>query len=267
MHACPVAVAALLLLASPAAAQQRGESVSRPTRGHAELSAGVQYQTGDYGTGERIESSSVVTGARVTAGRVILSASLPYTHVDAPGNVVTGGGGLLGLPIIVDPTRPATRTRRRGLGDLRLGAAWVAPLRAIDLAAYGQVKLPTARSGLGTGKADYAIGAEASKTLGSVTPFANITYTMPGSPSGYRLRNAWASQAGVNAALGSSLSGQVAYGYAQSPSSSLSDEQLISMRLTAGISSKLSLSALGGAGLSRSAPDATAAVQVGLRLF
>ena len=266
MHAYPVAVG-LLLLASPVAAQQRAEPVSRPGDAKAELSVGAEYQTGDYGTGERIESRSAVAGARVAKARVILSARLPYTQVDAPGNVVTGGGGLFGLPIIVDPTRPATRVRRRGVGDLRLGAAWVAPVKAVNLAAYGQVKLPTAKAGLGTGKADYAIGAEAAKPLGTVTPFANVTYTMPGSPDGYRLRNTLTGQAGLNAALGSGVSGQIAYGYAQSPGAALADEQLLSMRLTTGVASRISLSVHGGAGLSKGAPDASAGVQLGLRLF
>jgi opacity protein-like surface antigen len=266
VHEFPVA-AALLLLASPALAQQVSEPVSRAPRADGELTAGVQYQTGEYGTGESIETSSAVAGARVVVGRVILSASLPYTRIDAPGNVVTGGGGLLGLPIIVDPSRPATRVRRQGLGDARLGAAWVLPVKALDLAAYGQVKLPTARSGLGTGKADYSVGAEAAKTFGAVAPFANVTYTISGNPDGYRLRDTWAGQAGLNAALGSCLSGQLAYGYAQNPSAATVDEQQLSARLTAGVSSKLSLSLQGGAGLSRSAPEAAAAVQLGLRLF
>lgn len=266
MHAYPVAVG-LLLLASPAAAQQRAEPVSRPGNARAELIVGAEYQTGDYSIGERIESRSAVAGARVVRGRVIVSASLPYIRVDAPGNVVTGGGGLFGLPIIVDPTRPGARVRRQGVGDLRLGAAWVAPLKAVDLATYGQVKLPTATTGLGTGKTDYALGAEAAKPLGAVTPFASVTYTMPGSPDGYHLRNTLAGQAGLNAALGSGVSGQVAYGYAQNPGAALADEQLLSMRLTTGISSRLALSVHGGAGLSKSAPDASAGVQLGLRLF
>lgn len=266
MHAHPVAVG-LLLLAAPAAAQQRAAPLSRLGNAHAELSVGAEYQTGDYGIGERIERRSAVAGARLVKGRVVLSASLPYIQVDAPGNVVTGGGGLFGLPIIVDPTRPATRVRRQGMGDLRMGAAWIAPLKIIDLAAYGQVKLPTAKIGLGTGKADYVVGAEASKQLGVVAPFAYVTYTMPGDPEGYRLRNTFSGQAGVNAALDSGVSGQLAYGYAQNSGAALADEQLLTARLTTGISSKVSLSVHGGAGLSKGASDASAGVQLGLRLF
>jgi hypothetical protein len=266
MHEFPVA-AALLLLASPAVAQQVSEPVSRAPRARGELTAGMQYQTGEYGTGERIKTTSAVAGARVAIGRVILSASLPYTRIDAPANVVPGGGGLLGLPIIVDPTRPSTRVRRQGMGDARLGAAWVLPIKAVDLAAYGQVKLPTAKPGLGTGKTDYAVGAEASRALGGVAPFASVTYTVMGSPDGYQLRNTWSGQAGLNTRLGSSVSGQISYGYAQTASASLADEQLLSTRLTLGMSSRLSLSVHGGLGLSKSAPDAAAGIQLGVGIF
>ncbi len=265
MRELPLAAAALLV-ASSATAQRASEPVSQASRAQGELTAGVQYQTGEYGTGERIETRSAAAGARVAAGRLILSAALPFTRIDAPGNVVPGGG-LLGLPIIVDPSRPATRVRRQGVGDARLGAAWVLPVKALDLAAFGQVKLPTARSGLGTGKTDYAVGAEASRKLGAVAPFASLTYTMPGTPAGYRLRDTWAGQAGLNAALGARLSGQIVYGYAQSPSASVSAEQLLMAKLSAGVSSRLSLSLQGGAGLSRSAPDASATMQLGWRLF
>lgn len=266
MHQSSVATA-LLLLTSPAVAQEAYGPVSRAPRASGEVTAGVQYQTGEYGTGERIETTSVVAGTRVVTGRMILSASLPYTRIDAPGNVVPGGGGLLGLPIIVDPSRPASRVRRQGVGDVRVGAAWVLPIKAVDLAPYGQVKLPTAKSGLGTGKADYAVGIEASKTLGRVAPFASFTYTIPGSPDGYQLRNTWSGQAGLSASTGSRVSGQIAYSQAQNPSVSFADEQLLSTRLTAGMSSKLSLSVHGGVGLSKSAPDAVAGVQLGLRMF
>lgn len=258
---------AAVLLTAPALAQQR--PTERPGA-HAELSAGAEYQTGDYGTGEEIETTSITSTARVAAGRVIVTASLPYLRVDAPGNVVAGSGGLLGLPIVVDPTQPATRVRRQGLGDLRLGAAVMLPTGpAVDLAVYGQVKLPTAsrRARLGTGEVDYAMGAELSKTVAGVTPFASLTYTVPGKPADYALRNSLSGQAGLGARLGRTVSGQLSYGYSQSLSPTIADEQLVSARLAAGVSRRLSLSIYGNAGVSRSAPDVGAGVQLGVRLF
>ena len=59
MNAYPVAYG-LLLLAAPAAVQQSAEPLSRPGNAHAELSVGAEYQTGDYGIGERIERRSAI---------------------------------------------------------------------------------------------------------------------------------------------------------------------------------------------------------------
>ena len=56
-------------------------------------------------------------------------------------------GGPLGLPILVDPTRPAMRVRRGGLGDATLGASvqLLEPrLHKVALAVAGSAKLPTA---------------------------------------------------------------------------------------------------------------------------
>jgi hypothetical protein len=38
---------------------------------------------------------------RVTTGRLHFSGPLPYLRTSAPGSVVVGGGGLLGLPPII----------------------------------------------------------------------------------------------------------------------------------------------------------------------
>jgi hypothetical protein len=258
---------AVLAMACPAVAQERRAELPAGPGTKAELSSGVEYLTGEYGTGEKVETISIVNSARVAAGRVIFTASLPYVRIDAPGNVVSGGG-LLGLPIIVDPSQPPTRTRRQGIGDLRLGATLVLPVSAVDVAVLGQVKVPTARRGsLGTGELDYAMGAEVSKTIGGITPFGSVTYTLPGQPDGYALRNSISTQVGVGARLARRVSAQVSYGYAQSLSPALSDERQISSRVTAGLGDRLSLSLYGSAGASESAPDVAAGVQLGFRLF
>ena len=232
----------------------------------AELSTGIEYQEGDYGTGERVETLSVRNAVRIEAGRTFFTASLPYHRLEAPGNVVGGGGGLLGLPIIIDPTEPPTRQVREGLGDLRLGVGHTLPrLGGVDLTLSGQVKLPTAsaRRGLGTGEIDFSIGAEAARTVGRVTPFAAISYTMPGNPDDFELRNSFAARGGVVAQLSSNLRGTLAYGYAQSLSPLVPDEQQLSTGLNVGLSRQLSLGLYGSAGLSEGAPDIGAGLQLG----
>lgn len=260
----------VILLAAAAAAPAAAQAAPDAKQTQAEFSTGLDYQQGEYGTGEEIETLSVQNGLRVTTGRVTLSASLPWQRIEGPGNAV-GGGGLLGLPIIVDPTRPATRIARSGIGDVRLGAAYAIPrssLGGVGLALTGQVKLPTAseEKGLGTGETDYTVGAEASATLGGVTPFASVGYTMPGDPEGFELRNSLSARAGIAAPLSNAVRGHVAYGYAQSLSPLVPDEQQVGAGLNAAIGKRLSVGVYGSAGLSEGSPDVGAGLSLGIRL-
>ena len=254
----PVSVLFVLGAATPAIAQPA-----------AEISTGVEYQEGDYGTGEGVETLSVQNQLRVRSGRAFFSASLPWHRIEAPGNVV-GGGGLLGLPIIVDPTRPSQRQVRQGLGDLRVGAGYTlgAP-GGVDLTVSGQVKLPTAsaRRGLGTGETDVTVGAEASRSFGSVTPFASMSYTLPGDPAAYQLRNSLAVRGGVAVQLAPGVRGNVSYGQAQSLSPLVEDERQLSTGLNAALSERLSLGVYGNTGLSDGSPDVGAGIQIGWRIF
>ena len=254
----PVSVLFVLGAATPAIAQPA-----------AEISTGVEDQEGDYGTGEGVETLSVQNQLRVRSGRAFFSASLPWHRIEAPGNVV-GGGGLLGLPIIVDPTRPSQRQVRQGLGDLRVGAGYTlgAP-GGVDLTVSGQVKLPTAsaRRGLGTGETDVTVGAEASRSFGSVTPFASMSYTLPGDPEAYQLRNSLAVRGGVAVQLAPGVRGNVSYGQAQSLSPLVEDERQLSTGLNAALSERLSLGVYGNTGLSDGSPDVGAGIQIGWRIF
>jgi len=175
-----------------------------------EISTGFEYQEGKYGTGQKVETISIPTSVRVTTGRFQFSATLPYVRIDAPGNVV-GGGGVLGLPILIDPNQTATRTRREGLGDLKLGAAYTVPSTIVGLSLLGQVKLPTASNvdNLGTGETDYSLGAELSKRLGGVIPFIGVSYTIPGVPKGYDLRNSLSLRGGIATMLSPQVRGYI----------------------------------------------------------
>lgn len=141
------AAIATLAIASPAgAADQIGEPSSvtlAPMGPGVELSTGIEHQDGTFGTAQKVATTSVPTSVRVATGRFQFTATLPYLRVDAPGNAV-GGGGLFGLPIIVDPSQPAARVRREGLGHVRLGASYRVPLSGVGLTLMGQVKVPTA---------------------------------------------------------------------------------------------------------------------------
>jgi hypothetical protein len=262
--------AGLALFACPLAAQTTDDPMSRHSASgtSAALSTGIEYEEGDYGTGQRVSTTSIPASLRLSSGQFQFVATLPYVRVDAPGNVV-GGGGLFGLPIIIDPGQPATRQKREGIGDLVLGAVYTLPSQDIGLSLSGQAKIPTAsrEKGLGTGKADYALGAELFKRIGRVTPFAGVGYSLPGDPDGYELRNSFSARVGAALDIGQAVRGQISYNYAQSASTLVPDEQQLSSSLHTSLSNRLSLGIYGSAGLSEGAPDVGAGVQIGVRLW
>jgi hypothetical protein len=270
----------LALAAAPAWAQQAPAADPAPEerpvhRGPgtaAEFLSGVEYQAGDYFTGERVELLTVQNVARLRAGRTVVSASLPWHRIEAPGNVVggPGGGGLLGLPILVDPTQPAAREVRQGIGDVRLGVGHtLPPVAGAELTLSGQVKLPTASAerGIGTGETDVAVGAEIARRFGPATPYVAIGYTMPGEPTAYDLRNSLSARGGVALELRQGLRANVGYGYAESVSPLVPDQQQVSTGLSANLSSRLNLGLHGNVGLSEGSPDLGAGVSLGVRIF
>jgi len=183
---------------------------------------------------------------------------------------VVGGGGILGLPIIVDPTRPDARQVRSGIGDLRLGASHsLATAAGFELTLSGQVKLPTASAarGMGTGKTDFAVGAELARSFGPLTPYASVGFTMPGDSPDYVLRDSVSAAGGVALQFARGLRGNMSYAYAQSVSPLVPDEQRISAGVNANLFRSVSLGAYGNAGLSRGSPDVGAGVSLGFRIF
>ena len=115
----------------------------------------------------------------------------------------------------------------------------------------------------GTGEFDYALGAELSRSFGRVTPFVGVGYTMPGDPEHYDLGNSLSARAGAAVQMGKRVRGHVTYGYAQSISPLIPDEQQIATGINAGLSDRLSLGLYGAAGLSKGSPDVGAGVRLG----
>ena len=252
-------------LSAPAFAQSAPDQEQDDTS--VELTTGIETQQGDYNLAEDVNVLSVPTTVRVRDGGLSFSASLPWVRIDAPANVVTGGG-ILGLPIIVPPTTSTERVTRSGIGDLRLTGSYTASSLPVGLTLSAQVKLPTASAakGIGTGKADVAVGAELFKTIGRVTPYLDVAYTMPGDPDGFRLQNSLSGQAGAVVRLGGAVRAHLGYAYAQAISPTLGDQHALAGGLDVGLSRRLSLGAYGSAGLSQGAPDMVAGLQLGLQI-
>ena len=213
---------------------------------------GVDYSSGDYGTGVDTNILVVPVTARLTTGNFRLSATLPWLRIDGA-NVIGGGEG---GPIVIDPNAP--RTVRKGIGDLSLGATYAIPEESLGfgLEFSGRVKLPTGSKskGLSTGKTDFSASVEVSKTLGAVTPYAEVGYKWAGDPSYIDLNNTWFGSVGASVAFGKSVL-LAEYDYREATSPLSKDSQEIFGAFSTPVSKHLDLTFYGSAGLSDGAPD------------
>ena len=251
--------------AAPAALAEENQQLPASSDRHSgEVAAGLDYQEGDYGTGAKVETLSASLGAASRSGRVRFAASVPYLRTTAPVDVIVSQGGLLGTPLLATGSAQTVRTRREGIGDVTLQAAYDLPVTGFSAAIGAGLKLPTASraKGLGTGKLDYDINAQIAKPLGRITPFAAVGYTIMGQPEGFAVRNTLSGTAGTRFGLAAGTTAAISYSYEQSASRSLADRQSIGLGLGVALGQKLQLGLQGAAGLSKGAP----AMKLGVRL-
>ncbi|MFC4296166.1 transporter [Novosphingobium tardum] len=249
------ALAAAALLSTPAWADEM-PSLSFTT--------GVDYSSGDYGTGIDTDIVVVPLTARYRTGDLRFTASVPYLHINGASSIVGGDGG----PVVIDPNAP--RTSRSGIGDATVGVTWSPPEERLGfgLALSGRVKLPTASQskGLGTGKVDTSVSAELSKTVGNVTPFVSAGYRMPGDPDGFNLHNAFTGSAGASVVAGKAvLIGS--YDYRESTSDLSDDSQELFGAISGPVSDRLTFTLYGSKGLSDGAPDYGVGAMMTIKAF
>lgn len=154
------------------------------------FTTGVDYSEGDYGQSIKTKITYIPFTARYEIDRWTFKATLPWLHIEGPGGVSADSR------VITGTTSSTTRSSESGQGDLVTAATYSAVMLNeqkfyLDLTA--KIKLPTASEsrGLGTGKSDYTIAADAYKTLGSFTALATLGYRWLGDPSGVDLHNVW----------------------------------------------------------------------------
>lgn len=244
------------LATSPAFAQSNDEGPELS------ITTGVDYSTGDYGTGTDTDILVVPVSARIQTGDVRFSASIPYIRIKGSDNIVGGDGG----PIIVDPSSPGTT--RSGIGDLTLGANYAIPedRYGIGFDFGARVKLPTAETGLGTGKTDVSFSGELSRTFGAVTPFVQAGYRIMGDPDGVDLDNVWFGSAGASVLLSKSVL-LASYDYRHATTDVVEDSQEVFGAFSTPVSDALNLTLYGSAGLSEGAPDFGVGAMVTIKAF
>ncbi len=135
--------------------------------------------------------------AMLQISRLRVEVTAPYVDIEGPGKF----SGNFGLPVIVAPSSAEPR-HRSGLGDMSFGAAWLISredtfLPAIEIA--GVTKLPTAGSGLGTGKTDYSAQVNLYRTLlPGLTAYGSLGYQWVGDLNTIKLHSGARATAGAD---------------------------------------------------------------------
>jgi len=263
-----------LLVLSPASAQALAPSLpdaslSLPDTSSKSFdwgaSVGFDYVTGNYGAKCAVATLSLTcttTGttvfvlpvtAMVQIERLRLEATVPYVDIEGPGRFA----GDFGVPLIVAPANNQPK-HRSGLGDITLGAAFILLrenlfMPRIEIA--GVTKLPTAASGLGTGKTDYGARINLYRTLLPwLTTFGSVGYDWVGDINTVKLHSGGEATAGADLKfLG--LGGGALLDYRQSAWAGAPDYFALNPYVTWRMMSVVGVSLYGTVGLTHSSPS------------
>ncbi|HKT85318.1 MAG TPA: transporter [Novosphingobium sp.] len=223
-----------------------------------ELATGADYSAGRYGASTDTTVWSIPLDLKAQVGRLRLQASLPYQFIDGPGKLVGG--------VIVSSPDSTETTSRSGIGDVNLSAAYMLSresglLPAIEVG--GGVKLPTAKTSLGTGETDYSVNASLYKSIAPGTMlFGSAGYSWLGSPAAYQLEDGIAASGGINYRPASNQNYGASFYYREPIAAGLKSQEIVSPYMTYRVSKLLGLTLYGMAGLN----DASPRIGAGLRL-
>jgi len=228
---------------------------------------GVDYSSGDYGTGTTTEILSVPFSARYTTGNWTYKASLPWVRVSGDPNVLPG----VGLVVNTNPhgrgrggvsvpgtTEPESGTAS-GIGDLNLSATYsfdTGGAFGIDLTGKAKIATADEDKGLGTGANDYGLALDVYRAFGATTLFGGVGYTMLGD-SGFvdvdGVANAGIGVSRKLATAGNSVG--LAYDWREAASSSFDDRSELTGFYSFGGDSPNRFQLYATAGLSDGSPD------------
>jgi len=173
---------------------------------NASLSLGVEYASGNYGTGSNIRSFYMPLIATWSpTDRLDVGIEIPFLYQSSPSvttelynaslstttaETTPSGAAVAGY----SGARGSSRSGVSGLGDiiLRLGVIALAEDSKVpQLRPSLYVKCPSAdvSKGLGTGEFDFGVGIEASKWLGNAQLIGEGFYTFQGKAEGFNLQD------------------------------------------------------------------------------
>lgn len=245
------------LCAGTAHAQEGADAAAVDSGIEFEIASGLDYSIGDYGAVDDTKVTSIPLDLKVRSGRFRAEASLPYVFLSGPGQVVGG---------VIVPAPGGVTTSRSGLGDLNLAAAYAVVQEGdgpLTLELGAGAKLPTAKTTIGTGKADFSATASVYKTVGQgFMLFGSVGYSWLGSPDQYDLENGITASGGFNLRPNDKTNIGLSGAWREPVAAGIDGQAVVSPYLTYRVSQRLGLTFYGMAGLN----DASPRLGGGLRL-
>ena len=266
-------LAAVAAFPAIASAAEAGDQIAVPAHNSAtgaagglfanstfEIATGVDYSVGKYGAAVDTSVVSIPLDLKAQIGRLRLQAVLPYEFLKGPGQLVGG--------IVVTVPGSTSAVKRDGLGDLNLSGAYLLNNEQGVLPAFeigGGVKLPTAKTTIGTGKADYSLTASAYKSLSpTVMLFGSVGYSWLGSPAAYQLNNGITASGGLNFRPKESQNYGVSVAYREPVAAGLQGQAVVSPYMTLRATKLLGFTLYGMAGFNDASPRWGAGIRLSL---
>lgn len=224
-----------------------------------ELATGLDYSSGRYGAKSDTTIVDLPLDLKAQLGRLRLQATLPYDYVKGPGEIV---GGV----VVTSPT--GTPIRRWGLGDLTLQGAYLLTRAqngwpAVEIA--GAVKLPTAKTGIGTGQTDYAASVNLYQPVAANTVlFGSLGYSWLGSPASVVLKDGITGSVGLNYRPSPAQNLGVSLGYRDKVAAGLKAQAAVSPYFTQKLGAHFGVTFYGTGGLTSGSPRIGAGFRLSL---
>lgn len=228
------------------------------------LTAGGGYSSGDFGSSRSTSMTTATIGARASSGRTTVAVLVPYVSTRSAGVVFAGFDG---TPLVMLPDAGGPRRTYDGIGDPTLSISHDVPLSGVNLRGTARFKVPVQglKLGVSTGKLDWSVSGEVSRTFGGVTPFVSVSYRGYGDPTGWRIRDGFAGSVGASGRVGPGAV-VVSYEVARSTSDFVSDAHEIVGVYDMPVSRRMRLAAFGTVGLSNGVPDGGGGIRLSLTL-
>lgn len=228
-------------------------TAAAPVAAQTTVTTGADVSVGDYGSSRDTTILTAPLTIRQRSGPVEIAVTVPYMRIETPGVVFSG---IDGTPVVMSPDLGGPRRVHEGIGDRTASLSYTQRLPSdFFLRATGRVKVPVGGArAVSTGKVDWSVSGEVSRSFKGITPFASLTYRHFGDVPAWNIRDGFAASVGASAnVLGGSFA--ASWDWAKSTSPFLPDVQEIVAVYDAPIASKVRLGAFATVGLTKGAAD------------